>query len=374
LNRVSTTAQILLFIGLVPGHISAQTALPEIRPKPQAGDCSLTVILPPGANPDRVVLTLDSDAAPLTFTVMQRAPLVAGLKQPLLANSQVTVTIGGASATAKVAASSGGMVPATCDGNKTTVFDEREVFEASGFLGVVIDTFAPAINGNYVNPDAAMHLHSRLTAGVDSQYRVWGAKNDVRQLWITGYVLNGMRTADAPCSDTPTNADCLKMEMNNPVGSFNYILAHATTIEAHVDARLELFRIQGDTDVPAKLYLFGRAGFLDLAGAPQLYDANSLGVGIIAPKGVFRNSYAQAGWGNSRQYITDPKFDRFKVNGVLVFDVIPNLSVSNIGKALASSWRFFIAISIDRNFHNGPDAVQTYLGFDFDLRRIFGSF
>ena len=61
--------------------------------------------------------------------------------------------------------------------------------------------------------------------------------------------------------------------------------------------------------------------FLDLEGAPRVYDSDSVGVGIITPKGVFRNSYAQIGWGVSKQFETDRKFDRMKINGVLVFDV-----------------------------------------------------
>jgi hypothetical protein len=360
-----------------PLRAEAQTSPLAFDPAPKAGDCKLTISLPSGVNPDSAVITLDSDQAPLAFTVTERAPLVAALKAPLVGNSDVTITIGSASAKARVAAAPvGTRPPLTCLGAADTpsAVDEREVFESSGFLGEVFDNFAPNVNGAYANPAGATDQHSRLTAGVEAQYRLVGKKNAVKQLWIAGYVLHGMRTADASCADTQTNADCLHQEAAHPATSFSYILGHASTIEAHVDARLELFRIQGDTDVPAKVYVFGRAGFLDLENAPHVYDSDAVGMGIIAPKGAFRNSYAQVGWGVSKQYDTDRAFDRFKINGVLVFDVLPTLSADSILTRLGAGSRFFLAISIDRNFRNGPDAVQTYIGADFDLRRVFGGF
>lgn len=105
-----------------------------------------------------------------------------------------------------------------------------------------------------------------------------------------------------------------------------------------------------------------------------MYDSDAIGVGIIAPKGVFRNSYAQIGLGVSKQFETDHTFDRLKINGVLVFDLMPGVSTSSVLGKLGSGSRFFLAIAIDRGPTRGPDAVQTYIGFDFDMRRIFGSF
>ena len=221
-----------------------------------------------------------------------------------------------------------------------------------------------------MNDAAATSINSRVTAGIEAQYRLIGKRNDDRQLWLTAHTLHGLRTADANCADI---AACEK-DQGSAAATFNYILAHASTIEAHVDARFEFMTIQKDSEVPAKVYLYGRAGFLDLEGAPRVYDADSIGVGFIAPKGVFRHSYAQVGWGVSKQYQTDKKFDRFKINGVLVFDLLPNITPSNILKDLGAGARFFIGIAIDRNLRNGPDAVQTYIGADFDLRRIFGAF
>jgi hypothetical protein len=57
-----------------------------------------------------------------------------------------------------------------------------------------------------------------------------------------------------------------------------------------------------------------------------------------------------------------------------VFDVLPGLSADGFWSKLGAGSRFFVAIAIDRNFSDGPDSVQTYIGAAFDLRRMFGSF
>ncbi len=299
----------------------------------------------------------------------------AALGEPLKVNQTITVHLGLVSTTATVAApptESGPVAMMVCTGGapRTTVFDERNVFEASGFLGEVFDNFAPRINGGYANDASAASTNNRITAGIEAQYRLIGKKDGVKQLWLSSHTLHGMRSADANCLDAPA---CVK-DKGSAAAAFKYIVAHASTMEAHIDARFEFMTIQKDSEVPAKVYVYGRAGFLDLEGAPRVYDSDSVGVGIIAPKGVFRHSYAQVGWGLSKQYESDHSIDRLKVNGVLVFDLMPNLSPGNFIKDLGAGTRFFLAISIDRNLNNGPDAVQTYFGADFDLRRVFGSF
>jgi hypothetical protein len=345
----------------------------EITPPPRAGDCLLRFNVPPSTKAGAVTITLNSDTAPLTATITEGSPFVAALGQPLTVNSKITVTAGAATATATVQASPDGppVSSIACPAaTSKALFDDREVFEASGFLGMVFDNFAPKIDGGYANDATATRSNFRLTAGIEAQYRLIGEKNQDRQLWITAHTLHGVRSADANCADIVA---CEKAQ-GSAAATFEYIIAHASSIEAQVDARLEFLTIQKNSEVPAKVYLYGRAGFLALEGAPKVYDANSVGAGIIAPKGVFRHSYAQVGWGVSKQYDTDQSWDRLKINGVLVFDLLPNITPGTFFRDLGAGSRFFIAITIDRNVWNGPDAVQTYIGADFDLRRIFGAF
>ena len=366
-------AAVVVLIGL-PALANAQAAL-AIKPLPRAGDCSLAFDAPANTRASAVTITLDSDTAPLTVAISEGSPFVAKLAQPLRVNSKITIKTGTASVTETVAAPPPGSLPVgaivcTADAARNSISDERNVFEASGFIGEVFDNFAPRINGGYSNDASAASINNRITAGIEAQYRLIGKKNGTQQLWITSHTLHGMRSADANCADAPA---CVK-DKGSAAAAFKYIVAHASTVEAHVDARYEFMTIQKDSEVPAKVYLYGRAGFLDLEGAPRVYDSDSIGAGIVAPKGVFRHSYAQVGWGVSKQYESDHSFDRLKINGVLVFDLMPNLSPGNFMRDLGAGSRFFIAISIDRNPKDGPDAVQTYIGADFDLRRVFGAF
>lgn len=349
--------------------------------QPQAGDCTLTIEVPAGTDTAGVRIALDSATAPLRFTVAQRTPLVAAIKDPLLANSDIVVTVGTLSVTKRVAAApDGAVVPVSCAPPIGPRFDEREVFETSAFLGEVFDNFAPNVVGGYIG--SPTDLRSRWTAGVESQYRVIGTQESQAQLWLGGYVLHGLRTTDVRCGDTPDATQCKVPDPAKPeeflskdvVKNYFYVLHGASTMEAHVDMRLEFLTLQKESKVPARLYAVARSGFLDLAGAPRVYDTSELGVGALVPKGVFRGSSAQIGLGQSKQFETDQRFHRTKLDAVLVFDVLPGLSAQGILSRLGAGSRFFIAISIDRNFRDGPDAVQTYVGADFDLRRLFGSF
>jgi hypothetical protein len=329
-----------------------------IDPLPRAGDCTLRFSVPPNTKASDVTVTLDSDTAPLTVTIIEGSPFVARLGQPLSVNSKITIKAGAASVTAIVQPPPDQVQTAVtvCAANaRTSISDDREVFEASGFLGEVFDNFAPKIDGGYANEAAASNINSRLTAGVDAQYRLIGKKGDLRQLWVVAHTLHGMRTADANCTDI---AAC-EQAHGSAAETFKYILAHASTMEAHVEGRFEFLAIQPDTEVPAKVFAYAHVGFLDLEGAPRVYDANHIGVGIVAPKGVFRQSYAQVGWGVSKQYETDTKWDRLRVNGVLMFDLLPNITPGNFFKDLGAGARFFVAIAIDRNVQTGPDAVHT---------------
>jgi hypothetical protein len=343
--------------------------------QPTAGDCSVTIEVPAGTNPADISIAVDSRN--LTVRVVQPVPLVVALKDPLLPSSVVTAKKNGSEMpfdTKTVAGlPDGGVLPKSCpdqSGNTAQTFDERGVFEATGFLGSVFDNFAPNIAGGYVNSTTG--VKSRFTAGMEAQYRLIGDTQSQVQLWLASYTLHGLRTADVNCTDTPDVPVC--QSNPDPSTKFRYILEHATTMEAHVDARLEFLTIQKRSEVPARLYVFWRAGFLDLAAAPRVYDSDAVGVGLTASRGVFRDSYAQMGWGLSKQYESSSRFRRTKIDGVLAFDLLPGLSADGFWSKLGAGTRFFVAIAIDRNFSDGPDSVQTYVGAAFDLRRMFGSF
>jgi hypothetical protein len=155
-----------------------------------------------------------------------------------------------------------------------------------------------------------------------------------------------------------------------------FILEHATTIEAHIDPRFEFLTLQRDSSVPTKLYVTARFGFLDLEGAPKVFNSDSFGLGILTPSGVFKDSYAQVAWGRSEQFQSNRNWNRLKIDGVLVVDIAPSLKDRlEFWKRLGGSSRAFVAISVDRNPGGpGPDSVQSYVGIDFDLQTLVAGF
>lgn len=363
-----------------PGRVAAQTV--GIEPRPHEGACRIEIAWPPGTDVSGVSLLINGQ--PVTRTRRQpRASSGAGagrterfvilLVDPLRERDNVTVSAGGVQyVTDVLPLPPGEQVVESCTSDTKTKDDERAVFEASGFVGKAFDNFAPNIAGGYANPvgAGASTAKSRWTGGVLAQYRLFGRPGDTYQFWLSSYTLHGIRTADVDCG--VPNAPPVCSQTAAPGQKLLYVLEHASTLEAHIDARFEFLTLQRDSEVPIKVYAAARFGFLDLEGAPQVYNSNSLGVGIFAPKGVFRNSLAQVGWGLSEQFGSNPGWNRLKINGLLAFDLAPGFKDRiEFWKRVGGATRFFVEISVDRNLRVGPDAVQTYVGLLFDLRQAF---
>ena len=368
-------------LACAPRGAAAQTQ--GIEPRPHDGACKITISWPPATDVSTVSLTINGQPATKVSSHVEASRptgesgsmerFVIQLGEPLRERDNVTVSAAGAQYTTDVLpAPPGARFVESCTSDTTTKDDERAVFEASGFVGSAFDNFAPNVAGGYTNPVVvgASTVKSRWTAGVLAQYRLFGRPKDTYQFWLASYTLHGVRTADVNCSGPTPPPVC---SQTAPSGQkFLYVVEHASTLEAHIDARFEFLTLQRDSELPIKVYAGARFGFLDLEGAPQVYNSNSLGVGVYAPKGVFRNSLAQVGWGLSQQFASNPGWNRLKINGLLTFDLAPGLKDQlEFWKRLGGSTRFFVEISVDRNLQQGPDAVQTYVGLLFDLRQAF---
>ena len=262
--------------------------------------------------------------------------------------------------------------PALCTPKRSV--DDREVFEASAYMGRSFDNFAPFERDQYIpgrepqEPGAV----SRLLAGVESQYRLVGDKGDSFQVWLGGFTLHGIRTADVDCNQTQTSALC----SGKTTEKFLATIEHASSLEAHFDARVELLTLQRESETPIKAYALARFGLIDVTGAPKGFNTMLFGAGILSPAGVFKGSYAQVGWGQSQQFQSNPDWNRLKVTGALIFDVMPGFKDRlQFWKRLAGSPRVFVLINVDRNpGGRGPDSVTTHVGVDLDLRRLFFGF
>jgi hypothetical protein len=259
--------------------------------------------------------------------------------------------------------------------------DDREVFESSGYLGWAFDNFAPAL-GSLPSTDSGSHM--RLLAGVDAQYRLVGDKHDPFQIWLASFTLHGVRSADVDCLNTssPTAALCGTDQGKKFFATYQ----NATSLEAHFDVRVEVATLQRTSELPIKVFGVARFGFIDLTKddaivngnvvsvTPQkVFNNDMLGGGILSPAGPFRDSSASVGWGRSERFQSNPGWNRLKINGTLIFDLVPGFKDRlEFWKRLAGSPRMFVMINVDRNPGGpGPDAVNTYIGVDVDLRRIF---
>jgi hypothetical protein len=374
------------WLAVVAPPASAQGVTPQdswIR-APHAGDCSVVIDLPSGASPNAVVLRLNDAAhGDLRFTTAQAQPFVAMLAAPLAEKSVVYLLLapGGTAAHATVLAANGA-APNACvpkETPRTNEYDDRQTFEANAFVGQVFDNFAPAevLGVNYTKPPAG-DIDRRWTAGFQAAYRLLGAPDAVRQLWLSTQILHGARSADIDCTANPQAFSCPGVNpTKDPEQRLLTTLEHASTMEAHIEARMELFRLQGSTDTPVKVFASTRYGFIAMESAPKVFSSDAyVGGGITTPKGSFRGSFAEVAWGRSRQFQSVPEANRMKIYGMLMFDLMPGLigQAQNVLSQAGSAMRLFAMIVVDRNPGGvAPDAVQTYLGITFDVRRLVGS-
>jgi hypothetical protein len=303
------------------------------------------------------------------------------LLDPLRENSIVgaALTVDGPKVTIQVQQAPQEHWPAGGKCEKPEARDDREVFESSGYLGWAFDNFAPATGSL---PSSNPGSHTRMLAGVDAQYRLVGDKHDPFQVWLATFTLHGVRSADVDCTNPAAAALC----GTDQGKKFIAIFQNATSLEAHFDLRVELATLQRRSELPSKVFAVARFGFIDLSTDDAVVNGNvvsvnplkvfnndMLGAGILSPAGPFKNSNATVGWGRSERFQSNPGWNRLKINGTLIFDLVPGFKDRlEFWKRLAGSPRMFVQINVDRNPGGpGPDAVNTYIGVDIDLRRIF---
>ena len=347
------------------------------------GDCAISLRnVPAGLDIHHIAITVTTQA--LTVRPAQRSGSTVTMKlfNPLHEGDVVTArlpepaSVTTDAVTVQQALQRDDPAPDRCVDKKLP--DDREVFEASGYLGRSFDNFAPHETGQYFNLPAKLDVASRWLAGTEAQYRLVGDKGDNFQIWLAEFTLHGVRTSDVNCDATPNVPVC----SNRPRDKFLAILEHASSVEAHLDTRVEFLTLQPTTTTSAKVFGFARFGFAAVNGAPKVYNSDALGVGLIAPAGVFKNSSATVAWGRSEQFqsaerAANPRrWQRLKIGGTLVFDVVPGFKDRvEFWKRMAGSPRAFVAIFVDRNPGGpGPDAVTSYVGVDIDLRRLFFGF
>jgi hypothetical protein len=338
------------------------------------GDCLVTVIDVP-ATTDVHGIGLFVDGALLTVRPAERHGGNVQLKllAPLHENSSVAADVppAGMTAPTRVTQARQQSEPPATSCAEPTPRDDRSVFEASAYLGQSFDNFAPFERDQYIPGKEQQQpgVYGRWLAGVEAQYRLVGNQGDDFQFWLGTHTLHGVRTADVNCNETPSSGLCSESTQQR----FLATLEHQSSIEAHVDARVEFLTLQRSSDVPIKLFVVGRFGFVNVSGAPKVFNSDQVAIGVLSPIGVFRGSNAMVGWGHSDQFQSNPGWNRLKISGTLLFDVMPGFRDQlEFWKRLAGSPRVFVSITVDRNPGGpGPDSVTSYVGVDIDLRHMF---
>lgn len=346
------------------------------------GDCRITLQhIPREVDIRQIAVFVDSRLLTLKPARRTGDSVRLRLLDPLRENSTVgaALTVDGPKVTIQVQQAPQVHWPAGGKCEKPEPRDDREVFESSGYLGWAFDNFAPATGSL---PSSSPGSHTRMLAGVDAQYRLVGDKHDPFQVWLATFTLHGVRSADVDCTNPAASALC----GTDQGKKFIAIFQNATSLEAHFDLRVELATLQRRSELPSKVFAVARFGFIDLSTDDAVVNGNvvsvnplkvfnndMLGGGILSPAGPFKNSNATVGWGRSERFQSNPGWNRLKINGTLIFDLVPGFKDRlEFWKRLAGSPRMFVQINVDRNPGGpGPDAVNTYIGVDIDLRRIF---
>jgi hypothetical protein len=259
--------------------------------------------------------------------------------------------------------------PARQSGSTEKKDDARENFEATGYIGIGVDSFAAGEIKKVLNRGDSSGQKERFVGGFDFAYRLFGdpegegaRKSKDQQLWLYGGTTHGVRSADVDCS---VNSDVCKdvFDVTATPQRFFYILRNASSLEGFMGARWEFAQINRLPALSsARAYLKAQAGFLTVTnGTDDVYDMHHVAAGLIATNGRFKNSYFEIGVGRTDLF-TENRRRRFKIDGLLSWE---------ISESTAKWFRPFAQIKVDTDLGRGSDSIQSYFGFDFDLGCLF---
>src|SRR5262249_716428 len=152
---------------------------------------------------------------------------------------------------------------------------------------------------------------------------------------------------------------------------------------AFIGARLEFATLQRDSAFPTKAYATWQVGAVMLDGhvnqpiadgaadLHRAYRSDHVGAGLLAPSGPYHGSYLQVGWGRSDLFVDPsgtPTWTRLKIDANLSFP----MGLPFTKKIWGDGPRVFIQMFGDFDpRHKSSDAIQTFVGLDFDVRSVF---
>ena len=349
------------------------------------GDCSLTVSVRTAAASSAFEVQIGKN--PLTTRTLE-APaqdLVILLRAPLREGDEVRARIAAHDWVSAIAAPSTksvtecGLEPASRKVMfKPRASDGREPFEASMYTGWAVDNFAPNSIANYPSGSTVTNK-TQWVGGIDFDFRLDRGDRDF-QVWLAGETLHGVRTADVDCGNPDNKTLCTglgALDPKNAGSNFNFIVKHASSLEAYVSPRVELYTLHRGSASAAKVYAGARFGVLGLAEGLKLFNAHHVGGGLLMVGGPFEGSSIEVGIGRSELFAAPDRgrrWNRLKIDSLLSWDLVPGWrdKVNPFMKA-AGSTGMFIELYVDDN-PGGHDAksIQTFFGINVDVRNMFG--
>lgn len=243
--------------------------------------------------------------------------------------------------------------------------DEREDFESSAYVGIAIDRFAAQEIQKYLNPEANGVRHERSIFGVDFEYRLGSRRDRDRapQLWVYGETLHGVRSEDIDCKAAPNVPSCKDslagFGTNIPPNAL-YMLRNASSLEAFVGARLEFLGLNLPGGNPARVYVKGQFGFVELTKSDgDAKDMHHVAIGAITVGGARAGSYLEVGYGRTDLFLVNRR-KRIKIDG-------------HFEQAVGGGVSLFAQLFADVDGRNGADAMQSYFGLSFDVGEVVGA-
>ena len=353
---VATTALVL------PTAARAQAPSLTLKKPLQVGACEVFVQIASPRAGDQVGLVVELTQYREQTVIAGRRELRFVLSEPLRQGFRVRARLNGTDVPgANEVVPAGGGGGGTCEAPAESV---ESPFDASVFLGEVIDNFAPDKVGGYVNPEAGSRQKWQFIAGFDFDYRLYGKADSPVRVWLQGQTMHGVRTADVDCRPTDgSEIPPVCVKNGAAADKVRFILENATSVEAFVSPRVEFFKVQRDSDSSAWLYATANLGFIALKDAPSVFQAMHLGLGLLADEGNFAGSFFEIGWGKNELFATT--WNRLKIDGLLSFslDRLP---------LVRDSGRLFVEMTVDNDLHGGPDSIRTFFGVDIDLKKAVG--
>jgi hypothetical protein len=254
-----------------------------------------------------------------------------------------------------------GCLKQNCADECGKVHDDRDLKQATIFLGSAIDNFAAQELRSYLNPEDSSKSSSleRLIGGIQFAWRAPHFKYG--DLWIQGLTVHGVRSADVDCAETPDIPVCKKYEGEIDVAKrFLYIVRNASSLEAALMLKWEpSFGVSESL----RLFVSAQAGFVTVTGTDgDVKDQHHVGVGVVDPSGVMRESYLEVGYGRSDLFHVH-RDSRWKINGFL--------------SLRPKKWKAtsaFARIAVDSDLGRGADSIQSYFGLRFDACRVVSGF